>query len=553
MRTVRFIVLNVLLLLFVSSTLSFNLAGEDFDILIKNGKIVDGTGNPWFYNDIGIIGDKIVEIGNLTEKQAAKVINAEGLIVSPGFIDVHTHCGGALSNSKYNSLINYVTQGVTTVVVGNCGTGSPNIAEAKEQGEKLGIGINIAPLVGFGAIRSKVLGEENRPASLEELREMKALLRQAMEEGAWGMSIGLQYIPDRYASTEEIIEITDAIGEFDGIFTSHQRDEGERLIEAVQETIQIGQSTGVRINISHLKAAGKSSWGLMQKTVDLINDARTRGIEITADMYAYNKGGTVALGYIFNYPEDLLSEIWQKYKDRNAYYENFEDEIKKALGNKINRDRIRKRTVNGDPEEMNYVDMLGWHNFTIVNAKQNKSLIGKILSDLAEEQQRDAFDIAADLYIQEGANIKISLAAMNEQDMKLAMKQDWLMISSDGNSITGYLRGAAHPRNYGSFPRVFRKYVREDKILTLEQAVRKMTSLPAQFLRFKDRGLLVPGHKADIVIFVQDEIRDNATYINPFQFSTGIEYVLINGKTSIDNGEYNKSLNGKVLLHMKYE
>jgi len=553
MRRISFIVLKALLLIFVASTLSLNLVGEDFDILIKNGKIVDGTGNPWFYNDIGIVGDKIVEIGDLAGKQAARVIDAKGFIVSPGFIDVHTHCDGALWDSKYNSVINYVTQGVTTIVVGNCGTGSYNIAEAKEQSEKLGIGINVALLAGFGTIRREVMGAENRPASANELGEMKALLRQAMEEGAWGMSTGLQYIPHRFASTEEIIEMAKKVSEFDGVFTSHQRDEGHPLLEAVQETIRIGHLTGVRINISHLKAAGKSNWGLMQDAVDLINEARARGIEITADMYAYDKGGTVALGFIFEYPEDLLSEIRRKYEDENTYYENFGNEIKKALGDKINRDRIRRRTENGNPEELNFVDMLGWHNFTIVNAKKNMTFVGKILSDLAQEQQKDAFDIAADLYVEEGSDIKISLAAMNEEDMKLALKQDWLMISSDGNHITGYLRGAAHPRNYGSFPRVFRKYVREEKILTLEQAVRKMTSLPAQLLRLKDRGLLMPGHKADIVIFVQTEISDNATYIDPFQFSTGIEYVLINGKTSIENGEYNESLNGKVLLHMKYE
>lgn len=551
MRKISFIVFKASLLVFITYTLSLSLAGEDFDILIKNGKIVDGTGNPWFYSDIGIIGDKIVEIGNLARKQAARVINAKGLVVTPGFIDVHTHCDGALWGPKYNSLINYVTQGVSTVVVGNCGGAIFKIAEAKEEGEKFGIGTNVAMLVGFGIIRSEVMGEENRSASPEELGKMKALLRQAMKEGAWGMSTGLQYIPDRYASTEEIIEMTKVVGEYNGVYASHLRDEGEHLLEAVQETIRIGQETGVRVNASHLKAAGKANWGLMQEAVDLINKARIMGIEITADMYAYDKGATVSLGYIFNYPEDLFSEIRQKYKDKETYYKHFADEIKKALGDKMNRERIRKQTVNGDPEEINFVDMEGWHNFTIVNAKKNMPFVGKILSDLAQEQQRDAFDIAADLFVQEGNDIKISLAAMNEEDMKLALKQDWLMISSDGNHITGFLRGAAHPRNYGNFPRVFRKYVREEKILTLEQAVRKMTSLPAQFLRLKDRGLLLRDYKADILIFNMNEIRDNATYLNPLQYSTGIEYVLINGKINIENGEYNKSLNGKVLLHMK--
>lgn len=224
MRKIKFVVLKALLLVFIIFSFSLSLDGQDFDILIKNGKIVDGTGNPWFYSDIGIIGDKIIEIGNLAGKKAAKVIDAKGLVVTPGFIDVHTHCDGALWGPKYNSLINYITQGVSTVVVGNCGGAIFKIAEAKEEGEKSGIGTNVAMLVGFGVIRSEVMGEENRPASPEELGKMKALLHQAMKEGAWGMSTGLQYIPDRYASTEEIIEMTKVIGEYDGVYASHQRE-----------------------------------------------------------------------------------------------------------------------------------------------------------------------------------------------------------------------------------------------------------------------------------------------------------------------------------------
>ena len=263
-----------------------------FDILIKNGKIVDGTANPWFYGDIGITGDTIAEIGDLTGKTAAKTIDARGLVVSPGFIDLHTHCDRGLGEPDSNVNLNYLIQGTTTVVTGSCGGGTFKIAETKDKWEKQGIGTNAVHLIGHATVRRAVMGMEPREPTSEELEKMQSIVRQAMKEGAWGMSTGLEYIPGRYATTEEIIAITKVVGEFGGVYASHMRYETDRVLEAIKETIRIGEETGVRVDTSHFKVMGKNLWGLLMKdAVKLINDARARGIYYVADMYPYDQAG----------------------------------------------------------------------------------------------------------------------------------------------------------------------------------------------------------------------------------------------------------------------
>lgn len=384
---------------------------------------------------------------------------------------------------------------------------------------------------------------------------MQAIMKQALDEGAWGLSTGLQYIPDRYASTEELVAVTKIVRDYGGIYTSHQRDEEAHLVEAVEETIRIGKETGVRVNSAHLKGAGKDNWGIMEDAVKAINEARENGIEITADMYPYDKAATAPLLSIFNIPreweeskeiEAIVSDEGVPSEEKHKLQEVIE-RLADAFTDERKREAIRKLTVEGDPERVNWVLTWGWHNFTIVNAKKNTHFIGKILSDLGEEQGRDPFDIAADLFAEEKLDIVISLCAMSEDDMKHAMRQDWLMISSDGGAVP-FESGAVHPRNYGTFPRVLRKYVREEKTLTLEAAVRKMTSLPAHLLQLKNRGMILESFKADLVVFDPDTVRDNADYVNNHAYSSGIDYVLVNGKITIDDGSYNDSLNGRVLL-----
>ncbi len=529
----------------------------DFDILIKNGKIVDGSGKPGFEGDIRIIGDSIVEIGDLNGKTAAKIIDARGMVVSPGFIDMHTHCDRGLGDPGTNANLNYLTQGVTTVVTGNCGSGTFRVAETKSIWEKQGIGTNAVLLVGFGTVRRAVKDTETHAATEEELEEMKTILRQAMKEGAWGMSSGLQYIPDRYASTEEVIAVTKVLDEFGGIYTSHQRSEEKQMVEATQETIRIGKETGVRVNAAHLKASGKSNWGLMKEAARLINEARSQGIYMTADMYPYDKAAVGPIWRNFNIPNDVEPLSYLDRRLRSSNYNEYimknlrqvhAEELEKALIDPAKREQIKKLTAEGAPDKSNYVAMYGWDALSIVSAKKNTHLIGKTLLDVAEELRKDPFEVAADLFIEEKNNMFTSVGTMSEDDMKYAMAQDWLMFSSDGSAISYDVNTLIHPRNYGSFPRVLRKYVREEKVLTLESAIRKMTSLPAQLLNMKKRGSLLVGYKADIIIFDPETIRDNATYLNPHKYSTGIEYVIINGKISIENRKYNSALNGKVLL-----
>ncbi len=550
----------------------FSLAGcksGEFDILIKNGTIVDGSGNPSFSGDIGITGDTIVEIGDLSGRTAAKVIDAKGLAVSPGFIDMHTHCDGGLGRPGANANLNYLIQGTTTVVTGNCGDGTFEVAETKEKWEKQGIGTNAAHLVGFGTVRGSVMGREQREPTPEELDKMKEIVRQAMEEGAWGMSSGLEYVPGRFASTEEIIEVAKVVGEFGGIYTSHQRNEFDGTLEATKETIRIAEEAGVRGNTAHFKVCRKDYWETFKETVDLINEARERGISVTADMYPYDRAGggriisvtrNAGLWTPFRVPEDMepFAEMRKKMRDKTLsdadqekLKEQYIDELAKALSDKSKREQIKQAVLVGTPEKPSGIALVGWDGYGIEASKKNTDLNGKILSDIALEQNRDAFDLAAELVIDE-PDMWLAVGVMSDEDMKYAMKQDWLMFSSDGDA-SPILKETdtpriGHPRAFSSQARVLRKYVREDKVLTLENAVRMMTSLPADLLQMKSRGLLKKGYKADIAIFDPDTIKDNATFADARQYSTGTEYVIVNGKISIENGEYDGALNGKLLL-----
>ena len=541
---------------------------KDFDILIVKGTVVDGSGKPGFQGDIGISGDTIVEIGDLSGKTASRIIDAETLVVSPGFIDMHTHCDGGLGEQESCANLNYLIQGTTTVVTGNCGGGTYNIAETKAEWESQGIGTNAIHLIGFGDVRQAVLGNEPRDPTPQELEEMKAIVRQGMREGAWGMSTGLEYIPDMYSTTEEIIAVTHVVSEFGGVYASHQRNEVARVPDAARETIRIAKETGVRANISHLKICGKNNWGMMNEVIQVINDARNSGITITADMYPYDKAATGPLIAIttnsgwscFRLPEEMepFAALREKMRgktltdeERSELKRQYVEELENALKDKSRREEIRKSVLFGVPHNPSPVAVSGWDSYAVVAAKKNTHLIDKILSDLALEQQRDAFDIAAELVVEE-PDLYLSCGALSEEDMKKLMTYDWLMFSSDGGACpvpekTDSPR-PGHPRSFGSQARVLRKYVREEKVLSLEEAVRKMTSLPARFLQIKDRGLLIEGYKADIVVFDPQTIKDNATYANPQLYCTGTEYVMVNGEISVEKGEYIGSRNGKLLL-----
>jgi N-acyl-D-amino-acid deacylase len=535
---------------------------EEFDILIQNGKIVDGTGNPGFYGDIGIRGGTIIEVGDLKGKKAAKTIDAAGLIVSPGFIDIHTHCDGGFGRPSSNANLNYLIQGVTTVRTGSCGSGTYKIAETKAEWEKIGMGTNAALLVGNIPVRRAVMGEELREPTADEMEKMQELIRQAMREGSWGISTGLEYGGyNKFVKTEEGIELTKVVGEFDGVYTSHIRDEAAKLVEAVKETIRIGEETGVPVNVTHIKETGRRNWGLMRDAVKAINDARARGIKVTADQYPWVQGAPVGLIWsILDVPRDMepLAELRKRMRDRDLedserekIRDQYIDELKKALADKSKREEIEKFNVEGDPVFPSSISRWGWHDFTVMVSDKYPQFTKKNFIDIFEELGTEPFDTVADWIINDPGMLFAS-GSQSEEDMRHAMVQEWTMVSSDGGAVpirkeTDKPR-RGHPREFASQAKILRKYVREEKLLTLEDAIRKMTSAPADYLMMKNRGLLSKGYQADIAVFDLNKIKDEATYADSERYATGVEYVIIGGKISVEEGKYTGALNGKVLL-----
>jgi len=561
----------VLVLVFL---LSRNSSAQDFDILIKNGKIVDGSGKPGYVADIAIKGDTIIEIGNLQEKRASTVIWATDRVVSPGFIDLHTHCDRGLGKPATTANVNYLTQGVTTVVTGNCGSAPIKVRETAAAWEKTGIGTNAIFLAGLGTIRYKVIGVQNRIASPLELETMKSLLRQALDEGAWGLSAAFQYIPDRFASPEEIVELAGTAKASGGIFISHQRSEEAQLADAVRETIRISRDSGIAADATHLKASGKGNWGMMKEAVRLLEEARSRGVKVTADLYTYPECVYSPLALVFNVPDDLnrfaellpLLDYFYILKrledplginrrrdsrppDRGSWFESYTMTLAAALSDEIEKEQIKQLTLKGAPNKLNWAAMFGWDSFKIIKASKNKTRIGKTILDLAHEENRDPFDVAVELFLQEKNDLVISVFTMSETDIAWALKKDWMMVGSDAGALTMKAGPDVHPGSYGTFPRLFRKYVREEGILTVEEAVRKLSFLPARFLGLDDRGTLVKGAKADIVIFDPNRIQEEENGFDASHRRPGIDYVLINGRISLEKGVFNNSLNGRVLLH----
>jgi N-acyl-D-aspartate/D-glutamate deacylase len=534
----------------------------EFDLLIVNGTIADGSGNALFDGDIGIKGDSIVEIGDLSGEKAVRTIDATGLIVSPGFIDIHTHCDDGFGRPSSNANLNYLIQGVTTVRTGSCGSGTYKIAETKAEWEKVGMGTNAVMLVGNIPVRQVVMGEELREPTPEEMGRMQDLIRQAMREGAWGISTGLEYGGyDKFVKTEEIIELTKVVGEFDGVYTSHIRDEAAKLVQAVEETIRIGEETGVPVNVTHIKETGRDNWGLMKDAVKAVNDARARGIKVTADQYPWVQGAPVGNMWSFlDIPPDLdaLSGLREKMWDRqlpdlerDQLTAQYIDELKKALADEANRDKLKSFNLRDDPVNPSPIVRWGWHDFTVMVSDKYPQFVKKNFVDIFKELQTDPFDTVVE-WIMNEPEMLFASGSQSEEDMRHAMVQEWTMVSSDGGaapikSETDKPR-RGHPRDFASQVNILSRYVREDKLLTLEDAVRKMTSAPANYLKIKNRGLLAKGYKADIAIFDLERVEAEATYADSQRYASGVEYVILGGKVSVEEGKYNGALNGKVLL-----
>ena len=525
-----------------------------FDIIIKNGLIIDGSGAGGYKKDIGLIGNKIVAIDDLKKSTADIIIDGEGLVVSPGFIDIHTHTDlQPLVNSKVESKIH---QGVTTEVSGNCGD-SPfpfKDEDFKDQDartfEQYGIHIdwrntdgylnrledhkisnNHATLTGQGTLRSIMVGNNDVQATPEQIKEMKDMLERSMAEGSFGLSSGLEYAPGSYASTEELIALNKVVAKNGGIYATHIRSEDDLVEEAVQEALRICKEAEVSTQIAHLKAANQANWHKIDHVLEMIHDAAVSGMQITADRYpyiAYSTGLTMFLPLWSR--QGSTEEILARLKDGNT-------------AKKIEAHAESKGQSIG-----------GWDRVVISSCSQekNKILEGKSVQACADDLKVTPFEFIRNILIEENNRVSMIGFAMDEGNLKKVLSSPYVMIGSDGDAVapTGRLsEGKPHPRYYGTFPRVLGKYAREEKIFDLATAVNKMTYMPASKLGLQKRGLIAKDYFADIVLFNPDTVIDNATFVNPHQFPSGIEYVLVNGKITIENGKHTGAQAGSVLRH----
>jgi N-acyl-D-amino-acid deacylase len=541
---------------FLLSILFFFAAAAPYDLVIRNGRIIDGTGSPWYAGDIAIRAGRIAAIGKV-DGPARRTLDARGLVVAPGFIDM-------LGQSELTILVNphlpsKIYQGITTEITGEGGSIAPqNDAILKADhvtyahygitpnwrtfGEyfarlrKQGMGINLASYVGATQVRRMVLGDDNRAPNAAELERMKSLVRDAMRDGAIGLSTSLQYAPAPYATTEELIALAAEAAKSGGTYASHIRDEGNGIDAALDEAFRIGREAGIPVEIWHLKAAGKSNWGRMPEIVARIEAARRSGVDVAADTYAYTAG--------FNSFSAIIPP-WAHDGGDKKLIERLQDPATRA--------RIRKEMETPAGDWNNEWQQVTGPESIIVGAVQNPKLLplqGKTIAEIAKIWNKDPIDTVFDLLIQDQAFTQVALFIMSEPDVVLGLQQPWVSICNDsqGAAPDGILgKEHPHPRAYGAFPHILHQYVHQEKKLTLEDAIRKFTALPAQRMRFPDRGVLKSGMWADIVIFDPDTIHDLATFDSPNQLSQGMRFVLVNGVPVIDEGKMTNALPGKVL------
>ena len=506
---------------------------NEFDIIISNGTIVDGSGQGSYQADIGIVDDRIVKIGDLSESKSVHIINAENLIVSPGFIDSHTHAIRGIFDvpTAESSLL----QGVTTLTDGNDGTSPFPIKEHYQKIENTRISPNWAVFVGQGTIRQEVMGLENRDPTASELSQMKVMVKEAMEEGALGISTGLFYVPGSFSSTSEVIELSKVASRYGGIYISHMREEAVDVLKSINETINIGIKAKIPVQITHHKIIGKENWGLSKETLKLVDNAIKDGVQVSIDQYPYTASQTSIRALI---PQ------WAQAGGRTELLQRIDDP------------KTRKLIVDGIIERILF-DRGGGHpkNIFISKSSWNTSLEGKNLAELCIERNLEPSPYNAAMVVFEiikGGGASAVYHAINSDDVDLIMQHPMTSIASDG-PMTVFGVGSPHPRTYGTFARVLGSYVRERNILSLEEAVRKMTSLPAQILSIDNRGLIQEGYYADITIFDASTVNDKATFQDPHQYAEGIYSVLVNGVIVVDDGAHNGNKPGRVLRGPGYK
>jgi dihydroorotase/N-acyl-D-amino-acid deacylase len=517
----------VLLALAASGAPGVAQAPPRYDLLVRNGRVVDGAGNPWFAADVAVRGDTIVAVGRGLAGEAARVIDAAGQVVSPGFIDIHTHARRGIFDVP--TADNYVRQGVTTLIEGPDGGSALPLAPFLEKVRAARVSVNLGSFVGQGTVREAVMGNVDRPATPDELQKMRELVRQAMREGALGLSSGLLYTPGTFTPPAEVVELARVAGELGGIYISHMRDEAAKVVDSVRETIEVGEKGGLPTQVTHHKIIGTRNWGRSVETLRLVDEARARGVDATIDQYPYTASST---GISVLFPRWALEGTQADVEARLASPE-LRARIKAAIVDNLRFDR-----GGGDPK-----------NVVVASCQWDPGLAGKDLAAITRDRGLEpTLDNAAEtvMFIVGKGGAQGIFHAIGEEDLRRILAYPWTMIASDGE-IPIFGKASPHPRSYGTFARVLGVYVREAKVLALEDAVRKMSALPAQRLGLLDRGLVRPGMKADLAIWDPARIRDTATFERPHQYAEGVSAVVVNGEIVFENGKMTSARPGRIL------
>jgi N-acyl-D-aspartate/D-glutamate deacylase len=499
----------------------------EYDILIRGGRVLDGTGMPWRYADVAVRGDRIVAVGHIPSgATASRVIDATGRYVTPGFIDPHSHAVPGISTPELAAAVPILYQGITTVMINPDGGGPADLAPLLSAIEENVPGVNVVPTIGHNGVRSEVMGRANRDPTPEELERMKAFVKKGMEDGAFGFSSGPFYVPGKYSKTPELVALAKVAAEYPGAFhTSHVRDESSydvTIVGAVKELVQVSREAKLPGIVTHIKALGPTVWGKSAEVIDIINAARAEGLEIWADQYAYAASGSGL--------QPSLVPGWAQEGGQEAMAKRLQDPEQRAQIRKEMADNMARRG--------------GANAMMIRRYPPDPSRVGKRLDEIARERLEDPLDTAIEMLINGGAPI-ISFN-MNEKDVEAFMKQPWTMTCTDGGLVE-FGDGAEHPRAYGAFPRKIRRYVMERGVVSLEQAIHSSTGLTATVLGVTDRGFLRPGAYADIVVFNPETIEDKATYVEPHAYSVGMDYVMVNGRVAVDAGKVAAGRHGRVL------
>jgi N-acyl-D-amino-acid deacylase len=511
--------------LLLASCASTTPTAPAYDVIITNGRIVDGSGNNWVRADIAVKNGRIAQVGRVSHSSATRVIDAKDRIVAPGFIDTHGHIEFGLFETP--TADNFIHNGVTTVITGNCGGSADSVKEFLTRVDRDRTSINVATLVGHNTVRRQVMGLANRSTSAEEQQKMEGLVDQAMRDGAVGLSTGLIYLPGVYSTTPEVIGLAKAAAKHGGVYASHIRNEGSKVAEAINEALDIGRAAKMPVQVSHFKVSAPANWGRSRETLGMIEAARREGLDVTIDQYPYTASSTAL---------SVMLPEWAM--------EGGQDEIKRRLTDTPTREKIaaemlRSAIANKRPD-FSYA--------VVARHAADASLNGKNISQINQARGRAstlAQEIETMLDILVAGGAQMVYHGMSEDDVRYFMAYRFNMIGADGGVQNG--RGMPHPRSYGTNARVLAKYVREERVVPLEDAIRRMTSLAAQKFQLKDRGLLREGYAADIVIFDENRVQDKATFEKPHQFSEGFDYVLVNGVVTVDNGMHTKARAGQAL------